>query len=39
MEDLYVKPEYRGKGIGTELWKAVTKVHKQRECRKELPSA
>ncbi|KAJ8303833.1 hypothetical protein KUTeg_018626 [Tegillarca granosa] len=27
MEDLYVKPEYRGKGIGLSLWKAATKSH------------
>jgi len=26
MEDLYVKPEFRGNKIGTQLWKAVTKV-------------
>lgn len=26
MEDLYVKPEFRGNKIGTKLWKAVTKV-------------
>lgn len=26
MEDLYVKPEFRGTKIGTQLWKAVTKV-------------
>jgi ribosomal protein S18 acetylase RimI-like enzyme len=26
MEDLYVKPEFRGNKIGTQLWKAATKV-------------
>lgn len=26
MEDLYVAPSYRGKGIGTALWKQVLKV-------------
>ena len=26
MEDLYVTPTYRGKGIGTNLWKGVVQV-------------
>ncbi|CAG2186262.1 SAT [Mytilus edulis] len=32
MEDLYVKPEFRGKGIGTQLWKSVTKVGIEKQC-------
>jgi ribosomal protein S18 acetylase RimI-like enzyme len=28
MEDLYVKPEFRGNKIGTQLWKAVTPTRK-----------
>lgn len=32
MEDLYVKPEFRGKGIGTQLWKAVTETGIEKKC-------
>ncbi|KAA0716545.1 Diamine acetyltransferase 2 [Triplophysa tibetana] len=32
MEDLYVMPEYRGKGIGKALMANVAKVGKEKEC-------
>ncbi|KAJ8303819.1 hypothetical protein KUTeg_018612 [Tegillarca granosa] len=34
MEDLYVKPEYRGKGIGLSLWKAATKIAVEENCQR-----
>lgn len=32
LEDLYVKPEFRNKGIGRELIKKLTEYAKQNEC-------
>lgn len=32
LEDLYVKPEYRGKGIGKELLKKLIETAKERNC-------
>ncbi|XP_051542662.1 diamine acetyltransferase 2b [Myxocyprinus asiaticus] len=32
MEDLYVMPEYRGKGIGKALMATVAKVGKEKQC-------
>lgn len=32
MEDLYVKPEFRGKGIGAQLWKAVAEEAITNKC-------
>jgi len=32
MEDLYVQPEQRGKGIGTKLWQAVIEAGLQVNC-------
>jgi len=32
MEDLYVQPDHRGKGIGTKLWKAVISAGLELEC-------
>lgn len=32
LEDLYVKPEYRGQGIGKSLFKAVAKIAHQENC-------
>jgi len=32
LEDLYVKPEYRGKGIGKALLKKLIEVAKERNC-------
>lgn len=34
LEDLYVKPEVRGKGIGKELLSFLTKIAKERECER-----
>ena len=34
MDDLYVKPEYRGNGIGTRLIKQVTILAKNSDCHK-----
>lgn len=32
LEDLYVKPEYRGKGYGKSLLKKLAKIAKERDC-------
>ena len=32
MEDLFVKPEFRGKGIGAQLWKAVAEEAVTNKC-------
>jgi len=32
LEDLFVKPEYRGKGFGKALLKHVAKIAKERDC-------
>ena len=32
LEDLYVKPTYRGKGVGTALMQAVAKTAQERDC-------
>ena len=32
LEDLYVKPEYRGKGLGKGLLKQLAKIAVQRDC-------
>jgi len=32
LEDLYVQPEFRGKGYGTQLLKRLAKLCKEREC-------
>lgn len=32
IEDLYIKPEFRGQGIGTALFKQLIKYAKEREC-------
>ena len=32
MEDLYVIPAFRHRGIGTQLWRAVAKVAVDRKC-------
>ena len=32
LEDLYVKPEFRGKGIGKALLKKVIEIAKERDC-------
>ena len=32
LEDLFVHPEYRGKGIGKELLKSLVKIAKERNC-------
>ncbi|XP_028849421.1 diamine acetyltransferase 2b [Denticeps clupeoides] len=32
LEDLYVRPEFRGKGIGKAMMNTVAKVAKQRQC-------
>lgn len=32
LEDLYVKPEYRGKGLGQELLRYLAKLTKERDC-------
>lgn len=32
MEDLYVQPQYRGKGYGTKLWQAVAKQAQLDDC-------
>ncbi|HPX75300.1 MAG TPA: GNAT family N-acetyltransferase [Bacteroidales bacterium] len=34
LDDLYVKPEYRGKGIGTELLNLILKTAKEENCRR-----
>ncbi|KAK7482871.1 hypothetical protein BaRGS_00025904 [Batillaria attramentaria] len=34
MEDLYVTPEWRGKGIGTALWVEVTKIALSKDCKR-----
>lgn len=34
MDDLYVKPEFRGRGIGTQLIKAVIAYAKEAKCAK-----
>lgn len=34
IEDLYVKPEYRGKGYGKELFKKIGSIAIDRECHK-----
>jgi len=32
LEDLFVRPKYRGKGIGKELLKSLVKIAKERNC-------
>ncbi len=32
LEDLFVRPNFRGKGIGKELLKSLVKIAKQRNC-------
>ncbi len=32
LEDLYIKPEYRGKGYGKEMFKALAKIAVDRAC-------
>ncbi|KAK3096118.1 hypothetical protein FSP39_023414 [Pinctada imbricata] len=32
LEDLYVTPEWRSKGVGTKLWATVAKVAVERNC-------
>lgn len=32
LEDLFVKPDFRGKGIGKELLKSLVKIAKERNC-------
>lgn len=32
LEDLYIKPEFRGKGVGFEMLKAVAKLAKEENC-------
>lgn len=34
MEDLYVKPHYRGRGIGSKLWKQVAKEAIANDCNR-----
>ena len=34
MDDLYVKPEYRDKGIGTKLIRSMIDLAKQEKCKK-----
>lgn len=34
LEDLYVKPDFRGKGIGKELFSFLAKIAKERECER-----
>ena len=34
LEDIYVEPEYRGRGIGTALLKRLATVAKEEDCRR-----
>lgn len=34
LEDIYIKPEYRGKGIGKEIFKALGKIAYDRGCKR-----
>ncbi|KAK3094924.1 hypothetical protein FSP39_007931, partial [Pinctada imbricata] len=34
MEDLYVTPTWRGKGVGTQLWAYVSKVAVNKDCQR-----
>ncbi|MGL4774638.1 MAG: GNAT family N-acetyltransferase [Clostridium sp.] len=34
LEDIYIKPEYRGKGIGTEIFRVLGKIAFEKGCRR-----
>ncbi|KAK3585600.1 hypothetical protein CHS0354_004503 [Potamilus streckersoni] len=34
LEDLYVTPSWRGKGIGTKIWKDIAKIAVEKDCQR-----